>query len=68
MKLHSRHKICRDAECDFLEAYCDWSRKYMDLTHFEVLRILQNVQDTQIKHGIRAERHPEDPDAPADIE
>lgn len=38
-----------------------------DLTDVEMLQAIAEWQGTKLKHMLRAERHPDDPDRPADI-
>lgn len=38
-----------------------------DLTDVEMLQAIAGWQDTKLKHMLRAERHPDDPDRPADV-
>ena len=45
-----------------------WYDKYPDLTYVEYLQVLTELQQSALKYMLRAERHPDDPDKPADLE
>lgn len=65
MRLHPRTRPVSLASCDFEDSLWKFMRD-RDLTYVETLRILIECQQTITKYMLRAERHPDDPDAKAD--
>lgn len=50
------------ARADMQKAVCDVVSKHRDLTHVELISILNEVQQGWIGYALRDERHPDDPD------
>jgi len=68
MKLHPRVMPCQAARADMQKAVCDVVNKHKDLTHLELISILNEVTAGWIGYAIRDERHPDDPDKPGGLE
>jgi hypothetical protein len=72
MKLHERTMKVQAAHCVINSAITDAVVKIHatdpDLTYIELLGILNQVSASWLKHALREERHPDDPDARADEE
>lgn len=67
MKEHKRAPIVRRASAELGAALMDWSRQY-DLSSVEYLQCLNAQSASCLKFMLRRERHPDDPDTPADQE
>ncbi len=69
MKLHERTMKVQAASCVISAAFTDAVEKACDadpdLTYLELLGILHEVQGRWLKYALRAERHPDDPEARA---
>lgn len=66
-KLHPRTMHVQQAEAQLHERVLDWAMRW-DLTSLEELSCLHAVAQRVTKYALRAERHPDDPDQPADLE
>lgn len=64
-KIHDRYYIVRSAASDLAMAMGDIIKKY-GLTHSEVTNVLAEEILLWNKYAIRAERHPNDPNARGD--
>ena len=60
MRLHPRVMPYQLARADMQRAVCDVVEKHKDLTHLELIGILNEVQAGWIGYAIRDERHPDD--------
>jgi hypothetical protein len=60
-KLHPRFFIVRKAALEAQEAMAKIEQKH-GLTIFETLGVLEEMMQDEIKYGLRAERHPDDPE------
>ena len=67
MKQHPRTTIVRRVGLDISDFALKLREKH-DLTYIEYLGILNEEVARVLKYALRAERHPDDPDKPADIE
>ena len=65
MRLHERTLLVREAGNEMRSVLDDIIKKH-DLSSIEFLQILNEVAATELKYMLREERHPEDPDKPAD--
>lgn len=62
MKLHERVLPVAKIRNEIDLAVLNIIGKYNDLTHLEMISILNDLQATWIKYAIRQERHPDDPE------
>jgi hypothetical protein len=60
--------IVNQAEAIISQAVSKALAEIDDLTHLELLDILNGIQGRWLKYALRAERHPNDPDKRADEE
>jgi hypothetical protein len=67
MRPHPRTSIVQKAEYEIQESILTISGKH-GLTEIELLKVLNAVQAMTLKYMLRVERHPNDPDRPADAE
>lgn len=65
--LHKRYRLCADARLALSGLILKWLEQY-DLTELEVIRMLNQEQESWIRCALRTERHPEDPSRKADEE
>jgi hypothetical protein len=65
VKLHPRTLPVQAARIAIEEATLGLAEK-RGLTWIELARCLGEIQQTALKYALRAERHPDDPDARAD--
>jgi hypothetical protein len=65
MKLHPRTLPVQGASAELRGLLIDFQGRH-DLTNVEMLRILIDEMQSITKYMLRAERHPNDPDAKAD--
>ena len=65
MRIHERTFPVAKASSDAKMAFWEEIDKH-DLTYLEILGIIGELQATAVKYGLRAERHPDDPDRPGD--
>ena len=65
VKLHERHALVRRAG-NAIRTQLDRLQEEHDLTDIEMLRVLLEHQQSITMYMLRAERHPDDPDRPAD--
>ena len=61
MKLHERVMLCHAARVEIGEALGKAIER-LELTHLELIGILNEEMAAWIKYGIRSERHPDDPE------
>jgi hypothetical protein len=62
MKFHPRVLPVQAATADMRAAVVEVISKHHDLTHLELIGILNEIQASWIKYVIRDERHPDDPE------
>lgn len=67
MKIHPRYDVVNRARGRIRTAIT-YAIREDELTHIELLGILNEVTATWLKFALRAERHPDDPDKSADVE
>ena len=67
MKRHPRAAIVAKAGAAIIFKVSEVTDEY-DLTETELAKILNEQMASVIKYMLRAERHPEDPETPADVE
>lgn len=67
MKLHPRVMPWQAARADISKALGEVIARH-ELTHLELLQILNEEMATWLKYGIRSERHPDDPSKPGGLE
>jgi hypothetical protein len=67
MKLHPRVMLWQAARADIGKALGEAIARF-ELTHLELLQILNEEMAAWIKYGIRSERHPDDPEKPGGLE
>jgi len=67
MKRHPRAAIVAPAGAAIILKVSVVTDEY-DLTETELAKILNEQMASVIKYRLRAERHPEDPETPADVE
>jgi hypothetical protein len=67
MKSHARTDIVRRAENELSGRMLDLVKAHR-LTFAERFSILASLASDTAKYALRAERHPEDPSRPADVE
>lgn len=67
MKLHKRFAIVQKAHIEFREAVSKIEEKHQ-LTFVEIVGMLADEIESHAKFALRAERHPDDPDSPAQLE
>lgn len=67
MKIHPRTHTVQLAQCDIELAIHDIAQKHA-LTFAEIFGALANAQAKYAREMLRQERHPNDPDKPADLE
>lgn len=67
MKIHPRTMLADKIGCDIRTAF--WNAVPPDaLTYLELLRVINDLEASVLKMALREERHPDNPDAPADVE
>jgi hypothetical protein len=64
-KTHPRTWLVNQASLAIHEAVTKAIEKHDDLTYIELLGILHELQGSWLKHALRDERHPDQPDYPA---
>ena len=62
MKLHPRVQIVQRAHNAIDAAVSGAMKEFPDLTYMELMSVLNQIQASWIKWGIRDERHPDDPE------
>lgn len=67
MKLHKRTLPVQTAEVELHGMVNDWQQRH-GLTDLEALGCIHAVAQRITKYALRAERHPDNPDEPADKE
>jgi dTDP-D-glucose 4,6-dehydratase len=67
VRRHSRAVLVVNAENE-IRAQVWKIQGDQDITNVEMLQILVRMQQSILKYMLRAERHPNDPDQPADLE
>jgi len=67
MKLHPRVMLYQEARADIGCALALAIGRH-ELTHMELVSILNEEMAAWIKYGIRSERHPDDPEKPGGLE
>lgn len=67
LTIHPRTMIVRKAQIDLDAAFLDVVKKH-DLTFAELFGVLNVAEARWIKYALRDERHPDEPDTPADLE
>lgn len=67
MKRHPKAIAALKAESEISERVAAIAEKH-GLTDIELLQILNGLQATTLKYMLRFERHPHNPDLPADVE
>lgn len=67
MKLHERTLLVQRSRNE-MQALVIRIQERDDLTDLEALGILNEISAQILKYALRAERHPGDPEQPADIE
>jgi hypothetical protein len=67
MKLHRRTRAVAQASSDIGMALIALQQEH-GLTDIEMMQAVATWQDCKLKFMLRAERHPEDPDKPAEQE
>jgi hypothetical protein len=65
MKIHPKMMIVQKAKAEIGIYLCDYQEKH-NLTDIEMLQIINSVSDSTLKFMLRRERHPNNPDKPAD--
>jgi hypothetical protein len=65
--LHPRFRIVETAKTELLSAYAEICKRH-NLTCVEALMIPDGLTSTTLKYMLRQERHPDNPDKPADTE
>ena len=68
MRLHPRHEIYAKAHCEIEKAILECRFGIENLTTWELVSILNQIQAGWIKTGIRDERHPGELDKPGGLE
>jgi hypothetical protein len=66
-RIHPREQVVGTAGREISEAVARIAFEH-DLTYAEIFSILGGEIQGQAKYAIRAERHPDDPDAPGGLE
>ena len=67
MKLHHRTLSVAQASADISQALIALQQEH-GLTDIEMMQAVATWQDRKLKYMLRAERHPDDPDKPAEQE
>lgn len=67
MKVHPRTLLVQQVSAEVGLAILAVLEKH-ELTYIEIIKILNEQQASCLKYALRAERHPDDPDKPADRE
>jgi len=67
MKRHPRAIAAQKAESEISESISAIAEKH-ELSDIELLQIMNGLLATTLKYMLRAERHPDNPDLPADVE
>ena len=65
MERHPKAIKVNQANLKISQVVCDVADEY-DLTALEIIGILLEIAQTHKKYALREERHPNDPDKPAD--
>lgn len=67
LRISERAQRVGIAQSQLVVDILDFAREH-DLTNIELLQALNGVEASILKYMLRSERHPEDPDQPADCE
>ena len=65
LRLHPRTRPVRKAAVVFIDWLIGFQEEH-NLTDIEMMQIITEGQQMVLKYALRAERHPDDPDAKAD--
>ncbi len=65
--IHPRTLIVKRAQNEIGKSILDLAVKH-ELTYIELVHVLTEEIQSHTKFALRRERHPKDPDAPADLE